>query len=356
MKKNLLTLTSISFITVMVFLAFNVQAQLVTISETHQLPAIGDTLHYVDANTFGFDPTGTGPVTAKVWDESALLNAGTTYDFYYVDPATIPAGFGKDSFPTATIARGESGAAGYFYYQNTANNIDRIGWYLDATNYGIYENGTVATEFHFPITAAQTVTSSYHGRFAPFNLGEDSVKLELGSLTINADMQGTLMLPTGTFTDVLRIHSLETFHIVTYFIGVPIQDNVLQDDYYYWFVDSILQPILIYGITTIDNSPQPPVLRYQPITGSSTGIAVNNIETPNISPNPSNGKFTIKNYAAGFPDYKLEIYNALGEKIDFFGSKYRTFDEIDISASPKGVYFVKIYSEEKIHTAKIVIQ
>ncbi|HKR03347.1 MAG TPA: T9SS type A sorting domain-containing protein [Bacteroidia bacterium] len=355
MKKKLLALTSILFITTTVFNAFNANAQLVTISETHQLPAYGDTIHYVDANSFGFDPTGTGPVTAKIWDNSALLNAGTTYDFFYVDPGSI-AGNGIDSFPFANMARGESGATGYFYYQNTINNINRIGWFGSTSNYGIYEDMTVATEFHFPITAGQTVTSAYHGRYAPFNLGEDSVTIESGTVTINADMQGTMILPTGAFTDVLRLHVLENFRIKVYLIGVPLIDYLVSDDYYYWFEDTILQPIIISGVTTVDGTPQTPVLRYQPIPGSTTGIADNNIVTPNISPNPSNGKFTIKNYDAGFANYNLEIYNAVGEKIHFTESKQQTSVEIDITGSPKGIYFLKIYSAQKMRMEKIVIQ
>ena len=107
-------------------------AQLITISATHQLPTTGDTINYVDANTFGFNQNGTGPVTNVLWDNSLLMNAGTNYSFTYHDPATIT-GNGVDSFPTATIARGESGAPGYFYYQNTANDINRIGWYSSSS-------------------------------------------------------------------------------------------------------------------------------------------------------------------------------------------------------------------------------
>ncbi|MEP7169033.1 MAG: T9SS type A sorting domain-containing protein [Bacteroidota bacterium] len=353
MKKIFLPLSLISIVTFVSF-ASNANAQLVTITETHQLPAFGDTIHYVDANSFGFDATGVGPVTAKIWDESALLNAGTTYDFFYVDPATI-SGFGVDSFPTATIARGESGAAGYFYYQNTINNINRIGWFGGNSNYGIYENGTFATEFHFPITAGNTVTSTYNGRYAPFNLGEDSVKIEMGSLIVNADMQGIMMLPTGTFSDVLRLHVLESFHIVTYFLGVPALDNLVQDDYIYWFEDSILQPILVSGVTTVDGNPQTPVLRYQPIS-TPTGIAENNIQLSTISPNPSNGKFIIKNYDVLLGNYNLEIYNLLGEKVRYSESQSQGTVEIDISNSPKGIYFVKIYSEQKMQVEKIVLQ
>jgi hypothetical protein len=356
MKKKLLALTSILFITATVFNAFNANAQLVTISETHQLPVFGDTIHYVDANSFGFDPTGVGPVTAKVWDNSALLNAGTTYDFFYVDPATIT-GNGVDSFPFATIARGESGATGYFYYQNTTNNINRIGWFGSNSNFGIYENQTFATEFHFPITAGNTVTSSYNGRYAPFNLGEDSVKIEMGSLIINADMQGIMMLPTGTFNDVLRLHVLETFHIVTYLFGFPAQDNVITDDYFYWFSDTILQPILVSGVTSVDGNPQTPVLRYQPIS-TSTGIAENNIEIANLYPNPSSGIFnlTLKNNFA--EKAELTVADVTGRIVfkETINEKSRKSNFIiDLGKNPDSVYFLRIKSANTNTTKKLLL-
>ncbi len=111
----------------------------------------------------------------------------------------FPRVWGRDSFPTATIARGESGAPGYFYYQNTVTDINRIGWFSSLSNYGIYTYGTMANEFHFPITAGQTFTSTYQGNYAPFNVGEDSVRIILGTLSMNADMQGQLILPSGDF-------------------------------------------------------------------------------------------------------------------------------------------------------------
>lgn len=238
-------------------------AQLVTISALNQIPVAGNVVHYADANTFGFDPIGTGPVTAKVWNNSGLFDAGTTKDFFYVNPNTIPASLGSSLFPTANIARGESGAAGYFYYQNTANDIRRQGWYESNSNFGIYKNNTVAREFHFPITAGQTFTSTYNGNYAPFNLGEDSTKIEQGSVSINADMQGQMILPNGTYNNTLRLHVIESFNIVVYFSGIPFLLSTVSDDYYYWFVNNVSQPILIFGTTSTDGNPQATVLRYQ---------------------------------------------------------------------------------------------
>jgi hypothetical protein len=328
-------------------------AQLFTISETHQIPVIGDSIHYVDANTFGFDATGTGPVTAKLWDFSALLDAGTTYDFVFVDPSTVPIALGRDSFPTANVARRESGAPGYFYYQNTANDINRLGWYAASSNYGIYKNGTVTTEFHFPFTAGDNYNSTYHGNYAPFNVGEDSVRITDGTSTLNADMQGQMILPTGSFDTVLRIHVVESFHIKTYMLGTVVQDNVISDDYYYWFTDTILQPLLTYGITTVDGTAQTPVLRYQPISGS-VGISNLDLESLNIYPNPASDFIHII-----LPSYNepvnFELFDILGKIVQ---NKMLCNNDniIDLSSFLKGTYTIKVYSDSYLITKKLILE
>ncbi|MBK9637008.1 MAG: T9SS type A sorting domain-containing protein [Bacteroidetes bacterium] len=338
-----------------IFFASNSSAQLITISETNQLPSIGDTIHYVNANPFGFDPIGTGPVTNKLWDQTGLFLTGTSYDFYYIDPTTIPANMGKDSFPSANIARGESGAPGYFYYQNTSTEVKRLGWFSSASNFGIYENGSFAKEFQFPITAGQTFNSSYNGRYSPFNVGEDSVKIESGIVTINADMQGTLMLPNSTFTDVLRVHVIENFHIKIYMLGLPIIDYLIEDDYTYWFNDSIQQPLLVSGVTTVDGTPEPQVLRFQPIS-TPTGIAENNTEFFSISPNPSAGKFTVSSFDRNQKTLKLEVTDLTGKIIFTEQTRSSGLLSVDISSYPKGIYLVKIYNGEHQSIKKIIVQ
>ncbi len=342
---------TISIFAVFLFVAFNANAQLVTINETHQMPTIGDSIHYLDANTFGFDALGVGPVTAKVWDFSALMNTGSSVDFTYVDPSTLTPADGKDSFPTATIARAESAAPGYFYYENTTNNINRIGAYVSVSNHMIYKGGTVATEFHFPITAGGSYNSTYYGRYSTLGAGEDSVTVESGTLSISADMQGQMILPTGTFNQSLRLHVIESFHIKAYIFGMAAVDYLVSDDYYYWFVDTILQPLVIYGITTVDGTAQAPVLRYQPIS-SPTTITNNNIELINLYPNPTNGIFTVKSGANNID--KIEVLNSLGQII-YQNLKPQNNLKIDLSKYSKGEYFVKTYTKDNFYINKIAL-
>lgn len=336
------------------------KAQLVTIQGTNQFPVVGSKITYTNANSFGFDALGVGPVTAKVWDFSGLTSTGALTDFEYVNPATLNATDGADKFPTATIARKETGATGYFYYKNTPTNIDRIGFYGATTNFGVYTGGTKATEFKFPFTAGNSYNSTYVGDFAPFNVGEDFVKITDGTLTMTADMQGQMILPTATFgtnityTNVLRIHVVESFHIKTYFSGVVVQDNVIADDYFYWFVEGVKSPLFIYGITTQDGTAQPAVLRFQKTPGTVLNLEKKNIDTiASISPNPSNGIFNLKSLDSNFNNSKVTIYNNLGMVI-YNSDLKNNSNEIDISKEPKGIYIVKIMNINGSQTQKII--
>ena len=351
MKKHLLFPFLITL-----FISSTSFAQLVTISETHQMPVIGDSIHYVDANTFGFDAAGTGPVTTKIWDFALLMTTGTTLDFVWDDPTLIPVNLGRDSFPGANIARRESSGPGYFYYQNTANDINRMGWFSGNANFGIYKNSTFAKEFHFPITAGQSFNSTYTGSYSPWNIGEDSVRITDGTISMNADMQGQLILPNCSLNQVLRIHVVESFHIKTFMLGMAIMDNVVSDDYYYWFVDTIFQPVLVYGITTIDGTAQTPVLRYQPFSNIS-GINFSRINSEfQIFPIPSKGVINlINNDQNGLPE-NIVITDAYGRQILKRSENMNYQNSFDLTGNAPGIYFIKIERNGIIFTEKLILE
>ncbi len=68
-----------------------------------------------------------------------------------------------------------------------------------------------------------------------------------------------------------------------------------------------------------------------------------------IYPNPSTGVFTIKTDAK---NYSVEIYNMMGQVIMVAENK----TDIDLSAEPKGIYFVMVMENEKYYLQKIVIE
>lgn len=72
----------------------------------------------------------------------------------------------------------------------------------------------------------------------------------------------------------------------------------------------------------------------------------------NIYPNPTNGIIEVSGDANA-----IEIYNSFGEKTSSISNlKQQIVNEINLSNSPKGIYFVKIIDEGEIHTIKVVVQ
>jgi len=137
-------------------------------------------------------------------------------------------------------------------------------------------------------------------------------------------------------------------------MGVPVIDYLVSDDYYYWFHDTIKQPLLTYGITTIDGTAQTPVLRYQPISGT-TGIS--QIAAPSeitITPNPSSGKFLLSNISS--TNALLEVVNTLGQKVNFQQTNKEQSVEVDLSNLPKGVYFIKVTDGRTSSTHKVIVE
>ncbi|MCD4681161.1 MAG: T9SS type A sorting domain-containing protein, partial [Bacteroidales bacterium] len=91
-------------------------------------------------------------------------------------------------------------------------------------------------------------------------------------------------------------------------------------------------------------------------SGGTTGINENyQTSVINVYPNPSSGRFTLQSSIVNI--YEIEIYNVLGERIyKATNLKEQSSNEIDVSYSPKGIYFVRIYNGTKIYDEKVVVQ
>lgn len=89
--------------------------------------------------------------------------------------------------------------------------------------------------------------------------------------------------------------------------------------------------------------------------GSPSGIKETSLgSTVNAYPNPANGKFIISGVSG---DSELNIYNLLGKRVYYdpaFGQ--HTSQEIDLSASPRGVYLLRITNGAEVHQKQIVLQ
>ena len=336
-------------------------AQIPSITSTNQIPTIGDTINYINANTFGFDIAGSGGVVDVNWDYQAL-SPTTTVDIWYVDPTTTPE---TANFPTATVAMGITGSTGFEYFQNNANTIARLG-YSGAQS--IYYSAPF-NRYEFPIDPGVSWnTSLYTGILIGLGAGEDSATIANGSYIANPDAYGTVTLPPATFggqpevfNDVVRVHVTESFQIIAWLFGTPVITINVNDDYYFWFDELTQEPILIYGTTTDDagGSPQT-VLRYQSIPGTGiatpNSIAENSVNAISVTPNPSNGRITIQSDMLKSAS-TVSVTNILGEMVYLERLNGKTWvNQINVSDLPKGIYILSISNEENKGSQRIIIE
>ena len=91
-----------------------------------------------------------------------------------------------------------------------------------------------------------------------------------------------------------------------------------------------------------------------PITTGITQIADSYKEIC-IYPNPSAGKFTVSFAGIGETAF-MEIYNALGEKRYTGQMLGEGAKEIDLTGTPKGVYFLKVHAGTEFYINKFVVE
>jgi len=355
MKRTILIISGIVLSTGSLF------AQLPSITATNQIPAVGDTLNYTNANTFGFDPDGGGGVTNVNWDFRTLTPTGS-FSGWYVDPAgTAEAA----NFPTATVALTSAATpGGYEYFSTTASTIARLG-YTDPANASIYYTPGW-DRYVFPLDPGVINSQTYTGDMTSLGAGEDSVTIDNGSYQANPDSYGTLRLPAlvfgadpEKFDDVIRVHVIETFQIKAWILGTPALIVNVTDDYYFYFDEESKEPILIYGVTTDDAGGTPQtVLRYQPIPGTGVATSLKEVDPINMTvfPNPVNDLLTVQ-MTNLTDDASITITNLLGEIVTTeVITSGTTQKQLNVNHLSAGIYNVNILNDNVSSTKKIVIR
>lgn len=92
------------------------------------------------------------------------------------------------------------------------------------------------------------------------------------------------------------------------------------------------------------------IWEYDPTASGIEETLTNSVVS--IYPNPGSGKFLLQVENSQTKKLKLEVYNTIGERI----LQQNIINEIDLSDSPKGIYFVKISGGSEIFTKRIIIQ
>ncbi len=338
-----------------------------TLTQANFVPSINDSqLYYVaDSTTTVLDNTTGANVIFDYTQIKADAPVAITQTQYVVNPTSTP---NTLDFPSATFTDTTGGIpVNMKYNQDFTDSLDLIGLVLDINTFGLvvakYDNDPEIL-MKFPFQYGDSFTDNYGGVFtaaaAPLPTNGN------GTVLVDADAWGTLLLPMGVAIDsVLRISRVENLLTDTIFLQpvlpniLPIPINATQISYYKPSISKF--PLLSYIMGDVNGDTSYSLLSQYPMYGVGIENKLNNKIDVSIYPNPTNNDFTsltfnIENDALVY----VNIFNTMGQNVKkvFNGKLHEGKNKFNIETSnlSKGLYFVNINIDDNNITKKLVIE
>ncbi len=331
MKKTLLTFSCIIALT-------GLHAQITLNSSTH-IPSIGSSYDYYAVSSPSLN-ISQGGANAN-WDFSGLAGSLITID--YIDPANA---LDPSSFPLADIvgATTQGGATTENYYSTSNSDLTIVGNYQPNVLRVTYTNPRELMKF--PITYGNTFSETFSGTNE--NLAVTSSMDADGTVDIEADGYGNLILPYTTVQNVLRIRVVTNTDLS--FMSTPI--GTATDTIYMWYNASTKSRIASYTISYLNG-----ILNFTAATYiDQSDLVTGGIGLPEFDysysfyPNPASDFITFNN---ANDITSVSIYSLDGKAVL---SAELTGQKLDISDLEKGMYLLQYATQGKTYTEKLIIE
>jgi hypothetical protein len=273
----------------------------------------------------------------QVWNFTQVSSVSTNVStISYVDPATVPS---STSYSQGNIAR--LGYQNNAFLQTGTSGIKL----MTANNVTVNTQSTILPlPFSYGSTHSETIVTSYMS-------GSDLI-VAISKKSLNGIATGTLMLPTGTYTDVLRITGTQIDSHTNN--GSP-SGYVMTTTFNYYYSEKISHPLL-YSEQRYDNSSTNDYIPFtQFVSEITTGLRKepkNGISEITIAPNPASNKMRVTTVSNGVGE--VLIINPIGEVV--FNQHYTAGQvDLDLSELAEGLYTVLISQGENIQSKKLVL-
>lgn len=295
---------------------------------------IGQPLQMINCDPTNVD-AGSGGANVN-WDFTALSNIGPMYiETFSADTSSM--------FLTSNLMVTLQDGTKLHEQQNSTDTY--IDGKEDASGTVTYYRGNV--ESRRPLTYGTSYLDTFY-KTVPSS-GEHGV----GYWTLVGDGYGTLKLPIGTFTNVLRVRK----HINEIDTLGPTSAPVITNKFttsYFWFDTGHNSPLLRIDSVNSATSPQSVTVRY--IYGP-TAIGNLNGNMINFTANLRENQLALRGKFDAGAVYDVTLYNIIGtevfkDKFSTSASEYR----FDIARSiPDGIYIVSL-EEVNAPSSKTVIK
>lgn len=318
------------------FVATGLMAQpTLTFSVTDELIQSTPTFNIGDAVNEG--PSGAN----QIWDFSGAAFPQTQINSFDV-PTNTPF---ASSYPNSDFVgiAAESFGTSYVFYNVEADGVYLEGFEIEGLLSQTYSNSR--KDLSSPMQYLDSYTDQ--AVFETVSSGLTSEGTTDFSLVV--DGYGTLFTPSGSYPNVLRVHTVENTDLVFDIgIGPPIVTSTTLDSYA-WMIDGYPLPILLTFTQTSDGQPDSGGARY--ISGVPLlTTEFNNLKGVNLYPVPAVDfvNLDLGDNQAGAATVK--IFDIRGVVIKEFTQTLAQITRFDVADLPSGFYSINIQTDEGMVT------
>ncbi|MBC7863137.1 MAG: T9SS type A sorting domain-containing protein [Bacteroidia bacterium] len=336
----------LSLFCVAAFSAANAQFSLTSAN----IPVSGDVDNYylVDTNSVsGPGPTGTGNTYLLGMVTPIMPMGGKNY----VLPSTTP--YSAD-FPTSQVALSDSGAFTFYSGGTTMYQMDGLGINTTAitATVTLSDKGIIFNAFPFGYGATQHDTLS--GAITTTTFGSGTVE---GYINTTVDGSGDIILPAGTFTNVIRV-KMETYMDLSLAGGLFV---VTQTETRYMFFSATSKfPLFECGRTIQVGISD---VAFASINSLASAVGVNensNAVSFNLFPSPAKNELNVKMKLPKENKVSIEVINQLGQVVRSEKMESLTagnlVKKIDLTGVASGVYFVRLRNNDFTKVEKFIVE
>lgn len=332
MKKVVLS----AAITIASIAAATAQPTLIAATNT---PLAGDVnvAHLLDSNSVAIGASG----ATVTWNFGSVVDTATDTTRFLSCTSTPYC----DSFSGANLASFDG--SDYTYIVTSAAKVTAIGGH-SGSDFIHFTDPKDFIRFPFTYNNSWVDTASVPFSGASIDFVDSNT----------ADAYGTLVLPSGTYSNALRVHTVTHEDIV--FGGVPMSSS--RTESYSWYAPGIRTPLMIIDLdTTGTGMLHLNQARYYTTSGATTGV--NDAQTItsglNIFPNPAINLVHITFNLATTADASVIISDLTGRTIATIAGNGLVKGANDLSYSvselPAGVYILQLHTAEGNTTQKFVV-
>ncbi|KQT16459.1 hypothetical protein ASG31_13170 [Chryseobacterium sp. Leaf404] len=329
MKKTLLSLT-------FCFSLFNAQT---TVTKAFNDPVVGDVANYV---ILAGTPDNSATGANTTFNNASLTQGGGSPGIY-----SAPTSAEIASYPGSTLKY--VNGSNTIFYKQTASKLEITALVTaDATLNLSANNGTFIT---YPAAFSYSETDQAQGTFTSATLSG----LCKGSISNSGDATGTLIVGPKTYTNVLRIKSVQNFnlHLPTDTLFLFPIGTIVNTSYNYY--DSTHKFALLSTSQVVVNVAAAGINNQT--TDGAQGLneiflAVQNSKLKNnfeFYPNPVTDVVHFRNAE----NANVVIYNLDGKVLKQFN---KTQDAVQVADLPSGVYFITAEKDGAVSETKKLIK